>query len=88
MNQKNTRGGNSASFGQHRTEQTRTGAQPLTKNEIDDQLAYIDGVNGSAGHHLDDAYLRDVVRQQIAGEITGEEARELGRKYLESGGRP
>lgn len=83
MTHKDTGGSNSASSGQ-----PRPSAQRLTEAEIDEQLAYIDGVNGSAGHHLDDAYLRDVVRQQIAGEITGDEARELGRQYLESGGRP
>ncbi|ALE93770.1 hypothetical protein AOC05_17920 [Arthrobacter alpinus] len=65
-----------------------TAAQPLSKAEIDERMAYIDGVNGSAGHHLDDPYLRSLVHQQIAGEITGDEARELGRQYLETGRRP
>lgn len=66
-------------------EQPRTGEQQITMTAIDEQLAYVDGINGSAGHHLDDTYLREVVRQQIGGKITGDEARELGRKHLESG---
>lgn len=53
-----------------------------TEAEIDKMMAHIDGVNGSAGHHLGDPYLRDLLRQQIAGEITGDEARELGMAHL------
>ncbi|MDY7541774.1 hypothetical protein [Cryobacterium sp. 5B3] len=54
----------------------------LTDAEIDAQMARIDGINGSAGHHLEDPYLRDLLRQQIAGEITGDRARELGHQHL------
>ncbi|MCI4659682.1 hypothetical protein [Cryobacterium zhongshanensis] len=63
-------------------ENSNDAPRKLTDAEIDEQLARIDGINGSAGHHLEDAYLRDLLRQQIAGEITGDAARELGRQHL------
>ena len=56
--------------------------KPLTEAEIEERLAYVDGVNGSAGHHLDDPYLRDLLRKNIAGEITSEQYRELGMEHL------
>ncbi len=67
---------------------TQPGSQPPTEADIDQHMAYVDGVNGSAGHSLEDPYLRGLVRKQFAGEITGDQARELGREYLESGLRP
>ena len=57
-------------------------AQPLTEAEIDERMAYIDGVNGSAGHHLADPYLRGLLRKNIAGEITGAEYDRLGMEHL------
>lgn len=62
--------------------------RPLSDAEIEERMDYIDGVNGSAGRDLGNKYLRDLLRQQIAGTITAERARELGRQYLESGRRP
>lgn len=56
--------------------------QPLTEAEIDERMAYIDGVNGSAGRHLEDQYLRDLLRKLIAGEITSGQCRELGMEHL------
>lgn len=56
--------------------------EPLNEAAITDQMAHIDGVNGAAGHHLEDPYLRDLVKRQLAGEITGDQARELGRQHL------
>ncbi|SFN71161.1 hypothetical protein [Mycetocola miduiensis] len=53
-----------------------------TEAEIDAEMARIDGINGSAGHRLEDPYLRDLMRKQIAGDITGDEARELGMEHL------
>jgi hypothetical protein len=50
--------------------------------QIDHEIARIDGINGSAGHHLDDPYLRGLLRQLIAGEITGEEYDRLGMEHL------
>lgn len=48
-----------------------------------DQMDQIDGINAAAGHALEDPVLRDIVRRQLAGEISGDEARELGRQHLE-----
>lgn len=53
-----------------------------TDAEVDQVMAWVDGVNGSAGHHLDDPYLRDLLRRKIAGEITGEEYDRLGMVYI------
>jgi hypothetical protein len=55
---------------------------PLTEADIDERMAWIDGVNGSAGHHLEDPYLRELLRKQLAGEITGDEYRKLGMEHL------
>jgi hypothetical protein len=54
----------------------------LSKAEIDHQIARIDGINGSAGHTLEDPFLRDLLRQNLAGEITGEEYDRLGMEHL------
>lgn len=59
-----------------------TTPRPHSEADISEQMAHIDGVNGAAGHRLEDAYLRELVHRQLAGEITGDQARELGRKYL------
>lgn len=55
---------------------------PPTEAEIDERIARIDGINGSAGHTLDDPYLRDLLRKYIAGEITGGEYDSLGTEHL------
>lgn len=52
--------------------------------DVEAKMAIIDGVNGVAGHQLSDPVLREIVRRQLAGEITGDEARELGRQHLEA----
>lgn len=62
-----------------------TEAQQLTEAEVEQRLAYIDGVNGSAGHRLDDPYLRDLLRKSITGEITSEQYREFGLEHLRTG---
>lgn len=54
----------------------------LSEAEIDQEMARIDGINGSAGHRLSDPYLRDLLRKQIAGEITGDEYDRLGMEHL------
>jgi hypothetical protein len=53
-----------------------------TEAEIDAEMARIDGVNGSAGHHLGDPYLRGLLRQLIAGESTSDEYDRLGMEHL------
>jgi hypothetical protein len=56
--------------------------KPISEAEINAKLAWIDGVNGSAGQTLEDPYLRGLLRQSIAGEITSEQYRELGMEHL------
>lgn len=56
---------------------------PPTPDEVDDLMAQIDGINGAAGHELKNPELRGILQRQIAGEISGDEARALGRKVLE-----
>jgi hypothetical protein len=45
--------------------------------EVHKALGYVDGVLGTAGHSIDDAESREILRRQAAGEITGDEARAL-----------
>jgi hypothetical protein len=48
-----------------------------TEAEIDARLARVDGSMGAAGHIIADPVVRDLLRKQAAGEITGDEARAL-----------
>lgn len=60
---------------------------PMTEAELDHTMEVVDGVNGSAGHHLDDPHLRTLLRRSIAGELTGEEYRAQVMAHL-SGANP
>lgn len=53
-----------------------------TESEIDERIAGVDGVNGAAGHRLENPELRELLRRRIAGEITSEEYRTLGMAHL------
>lgn len=53
-----------------------------TEAEIDAEMARLDGINGSGGHHLGDPYLRGLIRQQIAGDLSGDEVRQLGEAWI------
>ena len=64
------------------TENSNDAPQTLSEAEIDEQMARIDGINGSAGHHLEDPYLRRLLHKSIASEITGEEYDRLGMEHL------
>jgi hypothetical protein len=55
-------------------------AQKPTPGEVNDTLAFVDGALGAAGHSVDDAPTREILRRQAAKEITGDEARALLRK--------
>lgn len=58
-------------------------SSPVASGESDDErLAGVDGINGAAGHELEDPRLRELLRQRIAGEITSAEYRELGMTHL------
>lgn len=56
--------------------------QTPTEAEITQRLAAVDGVNGAAGHELEDPQLRELLRKRVAGEITSEEYRALGLEHL------
>lgn len=49
--------------------------QKPTADEVNETVAFVDGVLGSAGHKITDTETRDILRDQAAGEITGDEAR-------------
>ena len=52
-------------------------AAPLTEEEVEARLAAADGVLGAAGHRVTDPVVRDIVRRNIRGEISDEEADHL-----------
>lgn len=52
-------------------------------DQVDALIATVDGINGAAGQRVDDPQLREILRQQAAGEITGDEARERGLQIIE-----
>ena len=54
----------------------------LSEAEIDQIMARGDGVLGAAGHRVTDPGDREILRRQVSGEISGDEARALLRKNL------
>lgn len=58
---------------------TEPTAKP-SPEEVQEKLAFVDGALGAAGHSIDDDPSREILRQQAAGEITGDEAREAFRR--------
>lgn len=63
------------------------GAPRPTAAEIDAEMARIDGINGAAGHRLSDPHLRELLRKEIAGEISGDDFVCLSLEHVESEGR-
>ena len=58
------------------TDKPESQSQPERSiEEVSQILANTDGILGAAGHTIDDPASREILRQQAAGEITGEEAR-------------
>lgn len=57
-------------------------AVQTSENEAQRRLVFADAALGAAGHEIDDPYLNGVGVQQARGQISGDEARELGRRYL------
>ena len=51
--------------------------------ETDSEMARIDGINGAAGHRVEDPEVRAILRRQISGAITGDEARAEIAAYLD-----
>ena len=56
----------------------------LTNEQIEQELARIDGINGAAGHELTDPYLRGLLKKQISGELSREEVDRLAREHIAS----
>jgi len=61
---------------------TFTKAARFTEAEAADRLAFADAALGAAGHEVTDPYLNELAARQARGEISGDEARELGRKHI------
>lgn len=61
---------------------TVTRPAQFTEAEAADRLAFADAALGAAGHEVTDPYLNELARRQARGEISGDEARELGRKHI------
>jgi len=61
---------------------TFTKAARFTEAEAADRLAFADAALGAAGHEVTDPYLNELAVRQARGEISGDEARELGRKHI------
>lgn len=62
------------------TNTTPEPAKKPTPDEATKILSFVDGALGAAGHSVEDPEARELLRRQAAGEITGDEARELFRK--------
>ncbi|WP_029067971.1 hypothetical protein [Jonesia quinghaiensis] len=54
----------------------------FTDEEAADRLAFAEAALGAAGHEVTDPYLRELLAQHARGEISGDQARELGRKHI------
>jgi len=62
---------------------TATPEPKKTPAEVANIMAWADGALGAAGHSVEDAAARDIIRQSVAGEITGAEAdRRLAESIL------
>ncbi|MDO4887758.1 MAG: hypothetical protein Q3979_03490 [Actinomycetaceae bacterium] len=54
----------------------------LAEMQAADRLAFAEAALGAAGHQVTDPYLTDVLAKHARGEISGDQARELSRKYI------
>lgn len=61
---------------------TGTKTARYTEAEAADRLAFANAALGAAGHEITDPYLNELGERQARGEISGDEARELGRKHI------
>ena len=46
------------------------------------RLQFADAALGAAGHQITDPYLNEIAARLARGELSGDEARELGRKHI------
>lgn len=61
---------------------TRQPDKPVPESEAAAQIAFADAALALAGHQVTDPHLNDLAKRQARGELSGEEARQLGRKHI------
>lgn len=54
----------------------------VTEAQAAERLAFAAAALGAAGHEVTDPYLKDLLARQARGELSGDEARKLGRKHI------
>lgn len=54
----------------------------FSAEESADRLAFAEAALGAAGHQVTDPYLVEVLASHAAGEIDGDQARELSRRHI------
>lgn len=53
-----------------------------TEAEAAGRLSFVQAALGAAGHEVTDPVLKELLARQARGEISGDEARELGRRHI------
>ena len=61
---------------------TATNIARVSESQAANQLAFENSTLTIAGHEITDSYLNELALRQAHGEISGETARELGRRYI------
>ena len=60
---------------------TITGAR-VVETDAKERIAFADAALALAGHQVTDHYLNDLAARQARGELSGKEARRLGRRHI------
>ncbi len=60
---------------------TTTSAR-VAETDARERIAFADAALALAGHQVTDPYLNDLAARQARGELSGEEARQLGRRHI------
>lgn len=53
-----------------------------TEADVRERIAFADAALALAGHEVTDPYLNDLAARQARGELSGEEARQLGLQHI------
>lgn len=53
-----------------------------TEPDAQERIAFADAALALAGHQVTDPYLNDLAARQARGELSGEEARQLGLQHI------
>ncbi|WIY82564.1 hypothetical protein [Propionimicrobium sp. PCR01-08-3] len=59
-----------------------TAAARSLSTDADEAMAFANAALALAGHEIADPYLNELFARQARGEISGDVARELGRKHI------